>query len=72
MAQYIAIRPRATVRRWLEDEGGPTDWPDGKPVGQTVHESDERMIATGLLDADGSELARIVKGPLGFDLTRAG
>ena len=66
--RYVTIRPRAVVRRWLEDDGVPTDWAAGASHGQTVIESEVSAAPTGLFDIDGNELARITKAPLGFDL----
>jgi hypothetical protein len=58
--RYVS-RPRA----WQDDYGG---WQD-RPTA-TVYEPDDAPQETGLLDALGNPLFRVVdRAPLGFDLT---
>lgn len=57
MTRYVVIRPRS-------------DYTEDTPIltAQVVFEAEQPTIATGLLDANGNPLGRIVKGALGFDL----
>lgn len=57
MPRYVVIRPRA-------------EYTDDVPVltAQTVFEAEQATVETGLLDADGNRLGRVIKGDLGFDL----
>lgn len=64
MNKYVILRGSARVR---------ADYEDDVPVltGQTVYEAEGGAEDTGLLDANGERIGRVLtRAPLGFDLAK--
>ncbi len=62
MSRYVILKGRRPRADYLDE--------DPVLTAQTVHVSDDEAVDTGVLDADGNRIGRIIRSPLGFDVTR--
>lgn len=67
MARYVRIRAERVY--WLEDDAQPCDWDKGAG-GVQVHEPEDDVIDTGVLDANGDPIGRVTRAPIGFYLAK--
>jgi hypothetical protein len=63
MSRYVILKANRTRADYLDD--------DPVLTAQTVHVPEDETVDTGLLDVAGNKIGRVIREPIGFDLTKA-